>query len=441
MHQVSAKEKWSYGVGAMGQNLVYGLMTFLLMVFYTDVLGISAVFVGTLFLLVRIWDALLDPVIAVIVDRIHTRWGKFRPFILAGGILVSILTVLCLYAPDFSPAMKITYVIITYALWNTAYALFDVPFWSLAPAMTSDPIERTKVIAIAKMLGIIGGVVAGGASLPIINAIGNGNASKGYFWTAVIFAALCILFTIILFRNTKEHIYEVKPEHESLKASLNVVLKNKPLLILTLAGLFTGTSLILKQTVTLYYVRYNLGNEGLFTAFSLSSMLFMLLAIGIMPRISAKFGKKKTFIAGGIICITANVLFFFGQSDQILFLFAMNAISMFGVGFSIVLAASMQADTIEYAQWKTGKRSESIVTAVGTFNGKIGTAIAGAVAGYGLTLFDYSPNVTQSDTALTGINLMMSIIPAMGIVLSIVIISFYDLSEKKYAEIVADLKA
>ncbi|NHW37557.1 hypothetical protein GQF04_23890, partial [Paenibacillus aceris] len=190
MQQVGGKVKWSFGLGAMGQNMVYGLMTFLLLVFYTDVLGVSAAFVGTLFLVVRIWDAVLDPVIAVVVDRIHTRWGKFRPFVLAGGILISVLTVLCFYAPDLSPVMKTVYVIVTYALWNTAYALFDVPFWSLAPAMTIDPVERTKVISIGKMLGVLGSTIAGGASLPMIHAIGNGNAAKGYFWTAVIFAFL-----------------------------------------------------------------------------------------------------------------------------------------------------------------------------------------------------------------------------------------------------------
>ncbi|NHW37558.1 hypothetical protein GQF04_23895, partial [Paenibacillus aceris] len=197
---------------------------------------------------------------------------------------------------------------------------------------------------------------------------------------------------------------------------------------------------LLKQTVAIYYIRYYLGSEGLFAAFSLSGMLFMLLAIGLIPKISAKFGKKNTYIAGGFIGILANTLFYFGQPDQIVYLFVMNGISMFSLGFSVVLAASLQADTIEYAQWKTGKRSESIVTAVGTFTGKVSTAIAGAAAGYGLTFFKYVPNATQTEAALNGINLMMSIFPAIGIALSVIIICFYDLTEKKYAEIVANLK-
>ncbi|WMT43239.1 MFS transporter [Paenibacillus sp. D2_2] len=439
MQQVSSKEKWSFGLGAFGQNMVFGLITFLLLVFYTDVLEVSAAFVGTLFLLVRIWDAVLDPVIAVVIDRVHTRWGRFRPFVLAGGILVSILTVLCFYAPDLSPEMKTVYLVVTYALWNTAYALFDVPYWSMAPAMTIDPVERTKVIAIGKMLGILGAVIASGASLPIVNAIGNGNAAKGYFWVAVIFGSICVLSSINLFRNTKEHHYEVKQEKESLKASLDVVLKNKPLLILTIASLFSGTTMVLKQTVTVYYIRYNLGNEGLFAAFSLSGMLLMLLAAGLMPKISAKLGKKNTYIAGGIIGIIGNILFYFGQPDQIVYLFVMNAVSMFSIGFSLVLTASMQADTIEYAQWKTGKRSESIITAVGTFAGKISTAIAGAAAGFGLTFFGYAPNVIQSAVTLNGINLMMSIFPVIGIAISVIIICFYDLTENKYAEIVENL--
>ncbi|WP_372775344.1 MFS transporter [Paenibacillus sp. 79R4] len=144
-------------------------------------------------------------------------------------------------------------------------------------------------------------------------------------------------------------------------------------------------------------------------------------------------------MAGGLIGILGNLLFYFGQADQIAYLFIVNAVCMFSVGFSLVLVASMQADTIEYAQWKTGKRSESIVTSVGTFTAKVSTAIAGAAAGYGLTLFGYVPNGLQSASTLQGINLMISIFPLIGICLSLIIISLYTLTEKKYAEIVADL--
>ncbi|WP_308636221.1 MFS transporter [Paenibacillus silvisoli] len=441
MKALSAKEKWSYGLGALGQNMIYGLVSTFLMVFYTDEFGIDAAVVGTLFLIARIWDAVLDPVVAVWIDRINTRWGKFRPFVLLGGSIVSLLTVLCFYAPAFSMPMKIVYICVTYMLWNTAYSLFDVPYWSLAPTLTNDTAERTKIIAFPKILGAVGIIIASAAVSPMVKALGGGEDARGYLWTALIFALMCTLLIILMFRNTQERFAAASTERKSLKDSMNVVTRNKPLLIVTLASFFASTPLVLKNTMTVYYLKYNVGDEGLLPLFLLSGMGLMLVAMGITPKIAAKQGKKRTFMIGGLISILANAAFYFVQPEQTALVFAVNAISMLGIGFILVLVTSMQADTIEYAEWKTGKRSESIVTSVGTFNAKLCSAIAGALAGYGLSLSGYVADAAQTNSVLDGIQLMMSLLPAAGLVLCVASISFYGLSERKYEEIKESLNA
>ncbi|SFT16457.1 MFS transporter [Paenibacillus sp. BC26] len=441
MKALSATEKWSYGLGALGQNLIYGLVTTFLMVFYTDEFGINAAIVGTLFLIARIWDAVLDPVVAVFIDRVNTRWGKFKPFVLLGGMIVALLTVMCFYAPDFSMPMKIVYIYVTYMLWNTAYSLFDVPYWSIAPTLTNDPAERTKIIAFPKILGAVGIIIASGAVSPLVKALGGDNDASGYLWTAIIFALICVLLIMLMFRNTHERLVGTRAEHESLRASVNVVIRNKPLLIVTLASFFATTPLVLKNTMAIYFMKYNAGDEDKLPLFLLSAMLLMLVAMGITPKIAAKRGKKTTFIIGGIIGIVANTALFFIQPENTAVLFAVNAFSMFGLGFILVLITSMQADTTEYAEWKTGKRSESIVTSVGTFNAKLCSAIAGAIAGYGLSLSGYVADQDQTDSVLTGIHLMMSVLPAIGLLLCVLCISFYQLSERRYAEMMVSLNA
>lgn len=156
MNKISSFEKFSYGLGCFGQNLVYGLMSSYLMIFYTDNFGLAAATVGTLFLLARIWDAVIDPIIGVLVDRVNTKWGKFRPFILFGGILAGLLTILCFFNPNIGSTGKIIYAYLTYIIWGTAYGVMDVPYWSMAPTMTLDPDERTSIISIPRIAAIIG---------------------------------------------------------------------------------------------------------------------------------------------------------------------------------------------------------------------------------------------------------------------------------------------
>lgn len=438
MNRVSAFEKFAYSMGAFGQNFVYGIMASYLMIFYTDSLGLAAASVGTLFLVARIWDAVMDPLIGVVVDRTRTKWGKFRPFILAGGILAGLMTIACFFNPHIGLTGKLIYAYITYIIWGTAYGIMDVPYWSMAPSMTVDPAERTKIVSVPKITATIGSVLVSVLTIPMVQAFGHGDDAKGYFLTAVIYGGLCAAGAVLAASKTRERIGIDRKKGEKLRESIDVVAKNVPLLLILLTTLCTSMALTIKQTIVTYYFIYNVKNVDLIPLFALVGLIPMVAAMVVAPPVSKKFGKKPTAIASGLIGAVSSAAIYFAAKSLPL-VFAFNAVSMTGIGVMMVLTLSMQADTVEYAEWKTGKRSESIIFSLGTFTTKLSSAIGGAVTGYWLTLVGYRPNVEQTSSSLNGINSMMSWAPAAGLLLMTAIISFYRLTEKRHAEILNEL--
>lgn len=439
MEKVSGFEKFSYSMGAFGQNFAYAIMMSYLMIFYTDNVGLSSALVGTLFLIARLWDAINDPLTGFIIDRAHLKSGKYRPFIGIGGVLIGIMTILCFINPNLDHSGKVVYAFITYILWCSVYSIMDIPYWSMAPSMTSDPAERTKVISIPKITATIGSLLVAILTIPLVGAIGGGDNSTGYFGTAVIYGVICAAGAMLAAVKTKERIKVVKKPNEKFRDSIDIIVKNKPLLLVLLVTFFTGTTITIKQTVATYYFTYNVGNVNLVPLFALVGLVPMVAAMVVSPPISKKYGKKATGIASGIIGAVFSAAIYYANGN-IPLVFAFNAISMVGIGVMMVMTLSMQADTVEYAEWKTGKRSESIIFSMGTFMTLLSSAAGGAIAGFWLQGSGYAANDAQTSSALDAINMMLSWAPAIGLALMVVILLFYNLTEKRHAEILQQLE-
>jgi sugar (glycoside-pentoside-hexuronide) transporter len=439
MEKVSGFEKFSYSMGAFGQNFAYAIMMSYLMIFYTDNVGISSALVGTLFLVARLWDAVNDPLTGFIIDRVNLKSGKYRPFIGIGGVLIGVLTILCFINPNFDQAGKVVYAFVTYILWCSVYSIMDIPYWSMAPSMTSDPAERTKVISIPKIMATIGSLLVAILTIPLVGTLGGGSNSTGYFWTAVIYGVICAGGALMAAINTKERIKVVKKPNEKFKDSIDLIIKNRPLLMILLVTFFTGTTITIKQTVATYYFTYNVGDVNLVPLFALAGLIPMVAAMVISPPISKKYGKKATAMASGIVGAVFSAAIYYANGNLPL-VFAFNAISMVGIGVMLVMTLSMQADTVEYGEWKTGKRSESIIFSMGTFMTLLSSAAGGAIAGFWLQGSGYVANAVQTGSALEAIILMLSWAPAIGLVLMDVFLIFYNLSEKRHAEILRELE-
>lgn len=439
MNKVSGSEKFAYSMGAFGQNFAYGIMMTYLMNFYTDSVGIAPAVVATLFLIARIWDAVNDPLTGFIVDRAHLKSGKYRPFILVGGVLIGAATVLCFINPNFSMTGKIIYAFITYLLWSSVYSFMDIPYWAMAPSMTEDPGERTKILSLPKITATIGSLIAFVVTMPLVSLLGGGNDSNGFFFTALVFGAICAGGAITAAVKTKERIKIVPKPNEKFRDSINLIVKNRPLLLILLVTLTSGIAITMKQTIGVFYFDYIVGNKDLVSIFVLVGLIPMVAAMVLTPPLSKKFGKRNTAIASGIVGAVFSAAIYFALGNMIL-VFAFNALSMVGIGVMMVMTLSMQADTVEYGEWKTGKRSESIIFSLGTFATLLSGAIGGAIPGYWLQWSGYVANAVQSASALNAMNMMLSWAPAVALLIMAFVLFFYNLSEKRYAEILNELE-
>jgi len=439
--KLKARQIWGYGVGALGQNMIFAMVSGFLMLFLTDYAGIAAAVVGTLFLVARIWDAVDDPVQGFIVDRTRTKWGRFRPWLLIATIIGCVVSVMLFIMPNLSPTGKIVYLYITYILYGIIFSFYDIPYWSLIPAMTEDTQERTRIALPPRLMALFGGMLGGVLTLPLAKVLGAGNDTRGFLIVAIIFSVIYVITGLTGFFSTKERVLVPKKEHEKLVDSLFVIVKNVPLLLLFAASLCYGVASALRGAMGVYYFKYVVGNDVMVSMFILSSALFTLVAMLLTPMISKKMGKKPTFILAMALMTFTFVISYFIPGSMAMLYILLNVVAGFGTGMYVIVATSMFADTVEYAEWKIGKRSESLVFSMVTFMAKLATAVGSSVTAFGLAAIGYIPNVEQSVKTLTGINQLMSIWPALLSLLAIVAILFYELTEKKYGEILRELEA
>jgi sugar (glycoside-pentoside-hexuronide) transporter len=342
--------------------------------------------------------------------------------------------------PDLSATGKIVYIYITYILYGIIYSFYDIPYWSLIPAMTEDSQERTRITLPPRLMSLLGGMIGGVATLPLVKVLGGGNDNRGFMIVAIIYSIIYVITGLIGFFSTKERIVLPRREHEKLVDSLFVIIKNTPLLLLFVASVCITVATAFRGAMGVYYFKYVVGNDVMVSMFTLSFVPLTLLAMILAPLISRKIGKKITFIlAMALMTSIFGVSFFIPGTMSILYML-LNMVAGFGNGLFIIVATSMFADTVEYAEWKIGKRSESIVFSMVTFMAKLSSALGGAIIAFGLSAIGYVPNIEQSARTLSGINQLMSIWPALIGLLSIIAILFYTLTEKKYSEIMVELQ-
>ncbi|MFE5430798.1 glycoside-pentoside-hexuronide (GPH):cation symporter [Peribacillus simplex] len=431
--KLSTKTILSYGVGSLGQNLIYVLMVSYLMLFYTDYFGLSPAIVGTLFLVARIFDAMIDPVIGVIVDNTKSRWGRFRPYLLFAPIIMAVFTVLCFLQPDISPTAKIIYASVTYILWGISYGVVDVPYWAMTSAITEDSQERTKIVTVPRVMAAIAATCVSVLTLPFVKA------ANSWIPVAAIYAVLCVGFFWITFYNVKEQVTVARNEKLSFKDAARLIGSNRPLLLILLTLLIGDMTMNIRGAFSIYYFKYYLNAEHLFPVFSLASMLPMLLGALLAPFVSKRLGKRTTAIIGNVGYGLAHVALFF-VSKNIIFLFALSGLGTLFFGIAAITMSAMVADCVEYGEWKTGKRAEGTVFSSNTFRSKLADALGGAMGAYALGAVGYIPNGAQTNTTMTWMHLFFTLIPGILMITAALPLLKYQLTEGVYAKILSEIK-
>ena len=440
--KLSKASIFGYGIGDLGSGMVWGLTTTFLLFFYTDIFGLTAAAVGTLFVVARVFDAINDPIMGMITERFHTRWGKFRHYLLFGSPILGILLVLTFSTPDLSNTAKLVYAYITYISLGAIYTAVNLPYGALATTMTQDAGERNVLSGSRSFLGIIGNGLMVGVLTPIlVQALGGGDAAKGWQLTAIIYAIIgvgCLYFT---FFTSKERYVSKEDNKISFGDLFKMLAKNRPFILIAITILLLASGMFIRTSAAAYYVTYNLGQEDLLPAFLGISVLALMVGLIVGMVVAGKIGKKATMMMGLAASIVGTIIFHFIPYGNTTALLAVNAAISFALALGFGLMWSMISDTVEYSEWQTGVRAEGGIYSVASFVMKLASAIAGGVPALILAITLYEPHVEQTELALNGIRSMMTIVPIIFSILALIALYFYNLDEKTFAQILEDLAA
>ncbi len=439
MEKLKLITKLGYGMGDLASNLVFQMTVIFLLIFYTDVLGISAAAAGAIFFAARVWDAVNDPIMGVLVDKTKSKHGKARVYLLYGSIPLAIATVAMFFAPSFTDGGKIAYAAVTYIIWGMLYTMVNIPYSSLTASLTDSPQERTSLSSIRMIFMLIGVITISVAVEPIIAAFGN--QKSGYLGAAALFAAVSVVFFLLCFKLTSVAKGSKKKSKESynLKDVISLLRKNKQLLIITLASFVGNVSVFIRETSAVYYVKYNMGDSGFLSIFLGVVVVSMLISNLLIPFATKVWDKKGTYIIGSVIAIVGSAIFHFIPYDNVTMILVFGAISSFGIAAVSTLGWAMIADTIEYGEWKTGTRAEGISYAIYSFSQKLATAVSAGIVALVLNITDYIPNVEQTGFTLSGILSTLTIIPIAFIVISVLVLIPYKIDKKLFENIMEEL--
>lgn len=436
--EVTGREMFGHAIAGFGQNLIFGLWSSYMLVFYTDVFGIAAGTASIIMLITRIWDGINDPMMGSIADHTRTKWGRYRPWLLFMAPVIVIFLVLNFSSPDLSPVLKVVYASITYVMMSMAFTAVDVPYWTMPAAMSFNVQKRSKIISFSRMTTTAATTVLGVIAFPLINALGKGDMAKGYMLTALVVGCIGAIFYLIGFANIREHVQPVPNQKITLKDSIQAILQNKPLLLLLCCGLIGNIATMLKQGMVIFYVKDVVGSPDLVPIFSLLFLPGMVIGLMIAPMLAKKWDSKQVFIGSKIFGIIVDVIFYFVGFKNIPLVMVLYAMTSIPLGISSVVSATMLTNTIEYAEWKFGKRQEGLISSTQTLSAKIGMALSAGVTGIVLEAAHYVPNHVTADTQQmihTGFTLFCAILG----VISIIPMLFNKFDDKAHEEIVAKL--
>lgn len=441
------QDKVGYMLGDVGSCLLFNFIGSYLLVFYTDVFGISAAAVGTLMAVSRVWDAINDPMMGVIVDkRKRTKDGKFRPYLKYMGIPLGIFTILTfLVIPNMPQGMKLPYAYITYIGFGMAYTAINIPYGSLASVMTNDPVQRTELSTWRNISSIFAMIPLMVLTPKLVFDASGAVSPKGFLIAAVLYVIIANIGYRLCYKMTTERIInEVKEDDPkaSLGETLKTLGKNKALIGLILSSLGTLTAMFLPNALNAYLFKDYFQAPGLLSLAGLLPMVGTFLAIPVTGKLVAKFGKKNIAIYSGIVSIAAYVVLVLFPTKNPMLYIALITVSGFGTALYGMIVWALVGDVIDYQEYLSGKREEGIVYATYSLSRKLVQAIVGSIGGFALAAIGYqSGAATQAPEVAESIRTIITVVPLIGFIFGTVCLKFvYNLSNKTLNEVNEELE-
>lgn len=453
--KLSVREKIGYSLGDTASNLFFQVFISYLPIFYTDVFGLPAAAMGTMFALTRVFDAVNDPVIGSIADRTNSRWGKFRPYLLFAAIPFGIMGVLTFTTPDLSGTGKVIYAYVTYNLLMILYTIVNVPYSALMGVLTPNALERTEVSSYRFVAAFFGGLIVQASVAFLVSYFGKGDAAVGWASAMACLSGLAVLLLWITFGTTKERVQPPREQEKDFWRDLGELFQNKPWLLIAGATIFQLTYIVMRGSTIAYYFKYYVGDrplaflgfsieptsDALRDAFLLTGTISTIIGSVLTKWFSKLFDKKNTYAGFLIASATLNGVFYVFRPGDVLGMFAINILVSFAFGPVSVLQWAMYTDTADYAEWKSKRRTTGLIMAASLFALKLGLMLGGAMVGWLLSYYGFVANEAQTPEALAGIRYLMTIFPAIIGVIGGCLMFTYPLTNRKMEEIEEELTA
>ncbi|MCB9208682.1 MAG: MFS transporter [Ignavibacteriales bacterium] len=451
--KLSLKEKVGYSLGDAASNIYFQTFIIFLLNFYTDVFGIPAAAVGTMFLITRIFDAVNDPIMGAVADRVNTKWGKFRPFVFFFGIPLVIMGVITFTTPDYDPSGKLVYAYITYNLLMIMYTIVNVPYSALMAVITPNSLERTELSSFRFVAAFVGGLIVQGSTIYLVKYFGKGNDAVGWQWAMGVLGIIALIFLFITFITTKERVHPPKGQKIEVKKDLKDLFTNKAWLLIAGATVFQLIFIVMRSSSIIYYFKYYILDQELdlfgyiiplpfetFTSsFLLTGTIFNILGAILTKWISKIFDKKNTYAGCLFISAAGSISFFFLEPTNVVLIYVINILISFAWGPVSVLQWAMYTDAADFSEWKNKRRATGLLMAASLFALKLGLTLGGALVGYILAYYGFVANEVQSAESVNGIIMLMSIFPAAFGIIGTLLMVFYPLNNKMMEKIESDL--
>ena len=434
--KLTLRQKAAFGIGAVGKDMVYALSSSFIMYFYQDVLGLNASFVGLILMAARVFDAFNDPFMGILVAKTRTRWGRFRPWLVSGTVLNAFVLYALFAAPSLKGAGLMVYFSVVYVLWGVTYTMMDIPYWSMIPAITTTPADTENLSVIGRTCAGIGSAVIQMGTMLTVGLIGGGSERRGFRLVALLVAILFVIAELICASSVKEKQTSVKTV--SVREMFHSLFSNDQALIVVLAIVLINSALYLTSNLIIYFFKYDMGgtswlvNYTLFTTVGgASQILGMMIIYPVLRRKLTNTQIFKCALSSGILGYALLLLFCLtGNSGRLPLLLIPGVLVFAANGILTVLTTVFLSNSVDYGELKTGHREESVIFSMQTFVVKLASGVSVFAAGIGLDLIhltgnadETGPIAVQSAQTLTGLRLLMTIIPTILLVAAFIFFS------------------
>ncbi|MCT4713062.1 glycoside-pentoside-hexuronide (GPH):cation symporter [Enterobacteriaceae bacterium H11S18] len=439
--RISNKEKFGFGLGDAASHIVFDSSVAILAYFYTNIYGLPPAVMGTLFLVVRVLDAITDPIMGAIADQTKSRWGRFRPWLLIICIPFAVSCVLVYSTPDLEQTGKIIYAVLAYIFMTLMYTAINIPYCSLGAAITADPQENLSLQSWRFAIAPIGGAMGTALILPLADFIAPGDRASGMQWAMGIFGIIGCLMFLVCFATTRERITPVKEENLNIYRDVRILLQNDQWRILSVYNLAMLCGVVVRGSLLVYFVQYIL-NQGssIISLFMLATTVAAVIGSLSAKWVGAWMCKIRASVWVNILSALVGLLFLVLPTSYWVPAFIVHIILNILQGINAPLQWSMITDANNYGEWKTQRRITGMNVAANIFIIKLGVAIGGALTGWGLAFYGYQAGVEQqSAEAVRGVLILFTVLPAMFYLITAFSIRYYRLTEARMNDIVSDL--